>query len=59
MLASPYFLGEWKRDSALDKKITSGLLKSAAAFDTVQPRAEEFYITPNNFYPNTLDKGMR
>lgn len=59
MLASPYFLGEWKRDSAVDKKVTADLLKSAAAFDSVHPGSEEFYIAPTNFYPSNLDKVIR
>ncbi len=59
MLASPYFLGEWKRDSVVDKKITADLLKSAAAFDSVHPGSEEFYIAPTNFYPSNLDKVIR
>lgn len=59
LLASPYFLGDWKPASSLDKKILAAMLKSAAAFDSVHASSEDFYIAPNNFYPNSLYKEMR
>lgn len=51
LLTSPYYLGDWKRQSTLDKKITAGLLKSAAAYHSIYASAEEFYIAPNSVAP--------
>lgn len=47
MLASPYYLGKWQRNSAFDKKMLKALLKSQAAYDSVSPSAEQFYVAPD------------
>lgn len=47
MLASPYYLGNWQRDSAFDKKLLKALLKSQAALDSASPSAEQFYVSPD------------
>ncbi len=47
MLASPNFLGDWRRDSATDKKLLSVMLKSAAALESASPSSEQFYVAPN------------
>lgn len=56
MLVSPYFLGAWPRESALDKRLVSTMLKSAAVFDSVHPSNEQFYVSPDvlnkNLQPN-------
>lgn len=56
MLVSPYFLGAWPRESALDKRLVSTMLKSAAVFDSVHPSSEQFYVAPDllnkNLQPN-------